>query len=45
MIAKDNPLEQHLVAAPKLVLERPLEMTVIDPLNSAILKQHLGRRA
>ena len=41
MIAKDNPLEQHLVAAPKLVLERPLEMTVIDPLNSAILKQHL----
>jgi len=41
LIAGDNPLEQELMRNPRRMLQRPLERTVLDPFNEAILRQHL----
>ena len=45
LVAADNPLEQHLMAAPRAMLERPLERTVLNPHNPFILRPHLAAAA
>ena len=41
LIGSDNPMEQYLMAHPQALLTRPLERTVINPVNPIALKQHL----
>ena len=45
LIAQDSPLEQHFVARPAALIDRPLEHAAIAPRNPTLLRQHLAAAA
>ncbi|MGE5698162.1 MAG: DEAD/DEAH box helicase [Candidatus Sericytochromatia bacterium] len=41
LIARDDPLDTYLVHHPEALLDKPIEMTVIDPSNPYVLRPQL----
>jgi DEAD/DEAH box helicase domain-containing protein len=41
-VARDDPLDTYLVHNPSAMLHRPIEATVLDPLNPYVLGPHLA---
>ncbi|EPH03239.1 hypothetical protein HMPREF1531_01297 [Propionibacterium sp. oral taxon 192 str. F0372] len=45
LVAKDDPLDAHLMAHPELIFDHPVERTVLHPSNKYVLAPHLAAAA
>lgn len=45
LVARDDPLDAHLLDHPELIFDRPVEQTVLHPANPYVLRPHLAAAA